>query len=195
MLPYLTFLCASLYPTQVRQDTWASFLLSSGVVGAPQGSGQGQGLEDEEDPVFASSSYNWVLNAMSLYFREVWLLVRGDCIQDPRAHPGTPSGEEKEMEGKVTPLSYSRGDLCEVNFLAPSSPCSMHPNLNSCLPSSTFLNINLLKFTYSFYLTVFPFTDTSSARSVLCFSYFTQFPPLFSSISSLLSRLSSLLFL
>lgn len=186
MLPILMFLCASLSPTQVRQDTWASFLLPSGVVRAPQGSGQGQGLEDEEDPVFASSSYNWVLNAMSLYFKEVWILVRGDCIQDPRAQPGAPSGEEKEMVGKTMPISYSRGDLCEVNFLAPSSPCSMHPNLYCCLPSFAFLSIFphihifLLPCCLSLHGHIF------STQCPL-FSFFSEYPPLSVSISSLLS--------
>ena len=188
----------SLYLAQVRQDTWASFLLPSGVVRAPQGSGQGQGqvLEDEEDPVFASSSYNWVLNAMSLYFKEVWVLVRGDCIQDPRAHPGAPS-EEKEMDGKITPISYSRGILCEVDFLAPASPCSIHPHLYFCLPSFAFLCLNSLISTCAFDLAVSPFTDTSSAGSVLCFLfslniYHSHCQSLLSSlVSSLFSLLSS----
>lgn len=104
----------------MRQDTWASFLLPSGMIKGPQGQGlrQGHGLEDEGDPVFASSSYNWVLNTISLYLREVWVLIRGDCIHDPRAHTGIPSGEEKEMDGRVASMSYSRGDLCEVSASA-----------------------------------------------------------------------------
>lgn len=91
------------------------------MIKGPQGQGlrQEHGLEDEGDPVFASSSYNWVLNTISLYLREVWVLIRGDCIHDPRVHTGIPSGEEKEMDGRVASMSYSRGDLCEVS--APAS--------------------------------------------------------------------------
>jgi hypothetical protein len=98
---------------QVRQDSWACFLVSSGAIRTPQRQAV-EDREDEEEPVLVSASYNWMLSTISLYLKEVWILIRGDGNQD-RSDSGAACIEEKEKDMDTTSSpSYSRADLCEV---------------------------------------------------------------------------------
>ena len=113
-LPFLILLHLLLFPLpQVRQDSWACFLVPSGAIRTPQRQAV-EDREDEEEPVLVSASYNWMLSTVSLYLKEVWILIRGDGNQD-RSDSGAACVEEKEKDmDKTSSLSYSRADLCEV---------------------------------------------------------------------------------
>ena len=89
---------------------------SSRDKGQGLGLGLGQIEEDREgegeDPVcvpaLASSSYNWMVNTLSFFLREVWTLIQGDAL-----HPLKGSADRKKDA-----FSYSRADLCEVRHIA-----------------------------------------------------------------------------
>ena len=64
----------------------------------------------ESVPILASSSYNWMVNTLSFFLREVWILIQGDALHSIKG----PADADADADRKNDAFSYSRADLCEV---------------------------------------------------------------------------------
>ena len=75
-----------------------------------QSHGQADTEGKESVPILASSSYNWMVNTLSFFLREVWILIQGDALH----HMKGPAVADADTGRKMDAFSYSRADLCEV---------------------------------------------------------------------------------
>ena len=93
--------------------------------------GGGRGERDDE-PAFVSGSYNWMVNTLSFFLREVWTLIRGDALDHTKCFVSSLSSNSSSSssgggsnassngssngskEKRSVSMSYSRADLCEV---------------------------------------------------------------------------------
>ena len=66
----------------------------------------------ESVPILASSSYNWMVNTLSFFLREVWILIQGDALHSIKGSAVADADADADRRKDV--FSYSRADLCEV---------------------------------------------------------------------------------
>ena len=68
----------------------------------------------ESVPILASSSYNWMVNTLSFFLREVWILIQGDALHSIKGSAVADADADADADRKKDAFSYSRADLCEV---------------------------------------------------------------------------------